>query len=76
VSRNSRVHDEVEADYNIVYKNGQKFLQINTYGSNERKVKGVTGQTIQLDEEEVKELKKTLENKFQEWLMIIILCKL
>jgi hypothetical protein len=66
VSRNSRVHDEVEADYNIVHKNGQKFLQINTYGSTERKVKGVTSQTMQFDEEAVRELKKILENEFKE----------
>jgi hypothetical protein len=44
----------------------KRFLQINTYGLNERKVKGVTSQTMQFDEEAVRELKKILENEFHE----------
>lgn len=53
VSRNSRIHEEVEATYNIVNQGGEKYVQINTYGSNERKVKGQVSQTIQLSEEAI-----------------------
>jgi hypothetical protein len=47
-------------------KMDKRFLQINTYRLNERKVKGVTSQTTQFDEEAVRELKKILENEFHE----------
>jgi hypothetical protein len=56
VSRNSNIHGTVEADYNIINKNGRKYLQINTYGSNERKVIGKVSQSIQFDEKAMRKL--------------------
>lgn len=56
VARNSNIHGTVAADYNIINKNGRKYLQINTYGSNERKVVGKVSQSIQFDEKAMEKL--------------------
>ena len=59
---NARVHGKVEADYNIVIKDGKKYLQINTYGSEHRKENKVS-QTIQFNEESAKQLIKIIKNE-------------
>ncbi len=63
ISRNSKVHDEVEATYNVIHKSGKKYIQINTYGSKERKLKGDVSQTIQLSEDLIKKLQDIIENE-------------
>lgn len=63
ISRNSKVHDEVEATYNVVVKQGKKYIQINTYGSKERKAKGEVSQTIQLSEEAISQLQIIIKNE-------------
>jgi hypothetical protein len=60
---NARVHGEVVADYNIVIKDGKKYLQINTYGSEHRKENKVS-QTIQFNEESVKQLIGIINKEF------------
>lgn len=52
---NARVHEEVKADYNVVVQDGQKYLQINTYGSENRPTQKVS-QTIQLNEDSARQL--------------------
>lgn len=64
ISRNSKVHAEVEATYNIITQAGRKYVQINTYGSSDRKEKGVVSQTIQLSEEAINQLKRIVEKGF------------
>jgi hypothetical protein len=56
VYKNSRVHQEVKADYTIVSKEGKKYIQIDTYGSNEREIKGKVSQSIQFDSDSAKQL--------------------
>jgi hypothetical protein len=63
ISRNAKVHDEVEATYNVIQKAGKKYIQINTYGSKERKLKGDVSQTIQLSEELIKKLQEIIQNE-------------
>ena len=64
ISRNAKVHDEVEASYNVIEKNGNKYVQINTYGSKERKMDGAVSQTLQLSEQAIKQLQEILSKDF------------
>ncbi|TFD93669.1 methionyl-tRNA formyltransferase [Jeotgalibacillus sp. R-1-5s-1] len=64
ISRNSKVHDEVQTTYNVLMKNGKKYVQLNTYGSMERKEKGVVSQTIQLSEDVIGNLQEILKKDF------------
>jgi thymidylate kinase len=63
-NRNS-VHEEVEATYSIFKdKNNEKYFTINTYGSSERKVKGVPSQSLQLDRNAAKKLIEILSKEY------------
>ena len=55
-TRNAKLHNEVEATYNLVVKNGEIYIQINTFGSDDRAIKGKVSQSIQLSKEVNSEL--------------------
>jgi hypothetical protein len=59
-----RVHGEVECGYTVFEAGGERYLQIDTYGSNEREIPGKVSQTIQLDEHGARQLKKLIEQSF------------
>ena len=59
-----RPHGEVECAYFVFEAAGQRYLQLDSYGSQERAHPGKTSQTFQLDEQGAKELKKLLERTF------------
>ena len=60
------VHRTVEASYFIVTDaEGNKYLQIETYGSADRKIKGKTSQAIQFDKESASQLFDILKQEFQ-----------
>jgi hypothetical protein len=62
--RNS-VHDEVECTYTVFTESsGNKFLQIDTYGSTSRQFRGKVSQSIQLNKESAKELMNVITNQF------------
>ncbi|MDF2607133.1 MAG: hypothetical protein K0S34_1328 [Bacillales bacterium] len=63
ISRNSKLHDVEEASYNVVHSRGDVYIQINTYGSKERKTKGEVSQTIQLSVEAINQLKEIILNE-------------
>ncbi|SFK45026.1 methionyl-tRNA formyltransferase [Methylocapsa palsarum] len=48
MSRNS-IHEEIESTYSVFEHDGQKFIQIDSYGRPERKIPGKKSQTFQLD---------------------------
>ena len=59
------VHGETEGTYSIVSgPHGEKYLQVNTYGSAERKVKGKVSQTIQFSPEAIAQLREILTREF------------
>ncbi len=58
----SSKHKPVECTFSKVEKDGEKFLQIDTYGSKERKLKGKKSQTIRFTPKAIKSLKDILEN--------------
>ncbi|MGG0643535.1 hypothetical protein ABE021_06300 [Sporosarcina gallistercoris] len=63
VVRNTKLHSEVEATYSLLTSKGVNYIQINTYGSSDRKIKGIASQTIQLSEEVVNELQMIFKNE-------------
>ena len=60
---NARPHKAVRADYNVVIHDGQKYVQINTYGAADRKTEGAS-QIIQLNAESAKQLIDILKSEF------------
>lgn len=64
---NVRVHPtEVDCTYQTVYdKDGTKYLQLTTYGSDSRKSRPKSSQTIQMDEHAALELAKILLEQFK-----------
>ncbi|UCE68090.1 MAG: hypothetical protein JSU85_13135 [Candidatus Zixiibacteriota bacterium] len=50
-------HDPVDCSYTVFAdESGGKYLQIDTYGSNTRKLKGKKSQSIQFNEDSLREL--------------------
>lgn len=61
--RNS-VHSKVRATYTVFTSGGEKYFQIDTYGSSERELKDKISQSIQLDKETAKELIRLMIDVF------------
>jgi hypothetical protein len=58
-------HSETECTYSVVRdRDGARFLQIDTYGSRQRKIAGKKSQSIRLAPEAIRELKKILSTEF------------
>ena len=58
------IHDSVEATYCTFTKGEEKYFQVDTYGSENRKIKAKISQSIQLDREMAIELVKLLQREF------------
>jgi hypothetical protein len=55
-------HDEVECTYSIVFDDkGNKFLQIDTYGSRGRQFIGKKSQSIRLSPEAIRQFKQIID---------------
>lgn len=59
------VHEPVDCEY-TVYQDytGRKIIQLNTSGSNHRKEKGKTSQTIQFEEKSARQLADLIRREF------------
>ncbi len=55
---------ECEAEYNDFYIDGKKYVRIQTFGSDERQVKGKQSQVIHIDRNTAKQLVELLKNFF------------
>jgi hypothetical protein len=63
--RNS-IHGNVKSTYtSFITSQGDKYFQIDTYGSNGREVKGKISQSIQLDKEVAECLISLLKREFE-----------
>lgn len=60
----SRVHQPVECGYAAADVGGQRVLQLETYGSRDREMPGKVSQSLQLDEDGARKLKRILEAAF------------
>jgi hypothetical protein len=63
MERNS-IHDEISASYTVFENNGRVFIQIDTYGREDREIPGKKSQTIQLDREGAVALFAILKREF------------
>ena len=59
-----RVHGEVECGFSTFERGGNRYLQLDAYGSPERAIPGKVSQTIQLDETGARDLKHLLARTF------------
>ncbi len=60
-------HTDAEGTYSIVYEpDGEKVLQIDTYGSKGRQIPGKVSQSIRFSPEGLKQLKRILEEHFED----------
>jgi hypothetical protein len=57
-------HSEVEGTFSIVDFGGEKYLQIDTYGSNNRQLKGKKSQSIRFPKEVIIQLKEIINAEF------------
>jgi hypothetical protein len=66
VAGSSKIHPtEVEAEVSVVQtSNSQKFFQISTFGSDQRKSQPKVSQTIQFDEKRARELVRLINEAF------------
>ena len=64
LDRESR-HSEVDCTYSVIEdEKGDKYLQIDTYGSKTRKIPGKKSQSIRFSPDAIKELKMILKQNF------------
>jgi hypothetical protein len=59
-----RVHGEVECGWAVFESCGRRYLQLDTYGSRTRAIPGKVSQTIQVDEEGARKLKRLIAQAF------------
>ncbi|MGW2728500.1 hypothetical protein [Streptomyces sp. NPDC001494] len=59
-----RVHGPVTCGYRAFTVDGRRILQLDTYGSTERKILDKVSQTIQLDADSARKLLKIIEESF------------
>jgi hypothetical protein len=59
-----RVHGEVGCGWAIFNSHGRRYLQLETYGSPTRAIPGKVSQTIQLDEDGARELRRLIAQAF------------
>ena len=59
------IHKKTECTYFIVYdKLGKKYLQLDTYGSDDRENPGKVSQSLQFSPDALKQLKEVLSKQF------------
>ncbi|MCF4138511.1 hypothetical protein L1856_20050 [Streptomyces sp. Tue 6430] len=63
-SDTQRMHGQVTCGYRTFTANGQRILQLDTYGSTERMILDKISQSIQLDADAARELLKIIEASF------------
>ncbi len=64
----TRVHDRVTCGYRWFDVDGQRILQLDTYGSSDRMIPGKVSQSIQLDREAADALLGIIEQSFSRYL--------
>ena len=60
----SSTHSEVEATVSLVESNGEKFVQIDTYGSKDRAIPGKVSQSLRLSKSAIEKLNELANKHF------------
>ncbi|MBR0352189.1 MAG: methionyl-tRNA formyltransferase [Oscillospiraceae bacterium] len=58
------IHTPVSATYTVFEEDGEKYLQIDTYGREQREIPGKISQSIQLSNDDAKKLMILLTEEF------------
>ncbi len=58
------IHARVQTTYSTFEVNGEKYLQIDTYGKSDREIPGKISQSIQLEKESAKFFAELLKREF------------
>jgi hypothetical protein len=58
------VHGDTSCSYSAFRQSGKTYLQLDTYGSKQRKLRGKISQTLQFNEQAAKELMRIIEETF------------
>ena len=66
VKARNNVHEEVECSYAIFSEGGKRILQLDTYGSRARTLKGKVSQSVQFDRNGAQALKELIEVAFRD----------
>jgi hypothetical protein len=62
------VHDEVDCTFSIFGFDGERYLQLDTYGSPARKLPGKVSQSMQFTRHSAEQLKRLIEQTFPDLL--------
>jgi hypothetical protein len=60
----NQVHDPVECGYLVFEHGGERYVQLDTYGSSERVIPGKVSQSIQFDAQAAAALKRLIDRTF------------
>ncbi len=64
VLENKSRHTEVECTYAIVTEDGEKYLQVDTYGSRTRQMRGKKSQSIRFSREALEQIRTLIGTEF------------
>ena len=59
-------HSEVNGTFTIVQSPDEKYLQVDTYGSNQRQIQGKKSQSIRFSFSAIQQLKEILQTHFKD----------
>jgi hypothetical protein len=62
----NQVRGPVECGYTVFERRGVRYLQLDTYGSQDRQIPGKTSQSLQLDAAAAAQLRALIERTFPE----------
>ena len=60
----SSIHKITDCSFFVIENNGEKYLQLDTFGSDDRQITGKVSQSIQFSPAAIIELKKILNSRF------------
>ena len=63
-SDRARLHTEVTCTYRVIKNRGETLVQLDTYGSRDRKIPDKTSQSLQIDRQRAQELIRILKVAF------------
>lgn len=64
VKQRNSVHAKVNTTYSIVHDSGEKLIQIDTYGTNDRVMRGIVSQSLQIDRDTAQKLIEVFKKEF------------
>ena len=64
IKERNNVQEKIISSYSVFDINGEKYFQIDTYGSPDRKILGKISQTIQFDKDVAKKIIEILSKEF------------